>query len=105
MTQFEELYLGFGSFVITAGLVMIIVYTLTNPWWTDLLGRMMITYASAEVIMSSLLMMSIVFHFSPYWFRFAWFALQTLLGCTFWFQTYVIIRLHQRRRARERQEA
>lgn len=95
MSPFEILYLVFGGHLIMAGLIMITVYSLTNPWWTTHIGRMMITYAAAEILMSVLLMAAVVGHFNPHWFRAAWFALQTVVGSTFWFQTYVIVRLHQ----------
>lgn len=97
MSQFEELYLAFGSFVIIAGVVMIVSYSLTNPWWRSHLGRMMITYAAAEVLSGILLMTTVVWHFSPHWFRAAWFALQFIVGCTFWYQTVTIIQLHRAR--------
>lgn len=100
MSSFETLYLIFGSFIISAGLIMVTTYTLTNPWWRTHLGRMMVTYAVAEILMSGLLMMTIVGHFAPHWFRAAWFTLQTIVGATFWFQTVTIIRLHRRTRAK-----
>ena len=101
MSGFQILYLVFGLFIITAGLTMIITYTMTNPWWRNLLGRMMITYAAAEVLMSLILLLAIVIQLSPSWFRWAWFTLQVIVGCTFWFQTVTIVQLHLRRR-RER---
>lgn len=97
MISFEILYLIFGTFVISAGVIMIAVYSLTNPWWRTHLGRMMITYAAAEILMSALLVSTVVWHFSPYWFRAVWFVLQVVVGCTFWFQTITIIRLRRRR--------
>jgi hypothetical protein len=97
MTKFEVMYLVFGTFITSAGVVMVLTYTLTNPWWKTHIGRMMITYAVAEILMSALLMATVVWHVSPEWFRGVWFVLQTVVGCTFWFQTYVIVRLHQQR--------
>lgn len=94
MHAFEIEYSIFGGFVILSGLVMVVIYSLTNPWWRTHVGRMMITYALAEVAMSSLLMFTVVFHWAPHWFRAIWFGLQTVVGCTFWFQTLVIIKLH-----------
>lgn len=102
MTDFEIMYLVFGSFVTSAGVIMITTYSLTNPWWRGHLGRMMVTYAAAEVLMSVLLLVTVVGHVTPEWFRAVWFGLQTIVGCTFWFQTVTIIRLHRRRRAQER---
>ncbi len=97
MNSFETTYTIFGSFVISAGVVMIITYSLTNPWWRGHIGRMLVTYAAAEVIMSALLVSAVVWHTSPHWFRAAWFTLQTVVGCTFWFQTATIVRLYRTR--------
>lgn len=101
MTSFQVTYLVFGSFVISAGLVMVAAYTATNPWWRSHLGRMMIAYATAEILMSAILMAAVVADLHPNWFRVAWFILQVIVGCTFWFQTYVILKLH---RSREHEE-
>lgn len=99
--SFENWYLVFGSFVISAGIVMVATYSLTNPWWRTHIGRMLITYAVAEILMSALLMSAVVWHVNPHWFRGAWFVLQAIVGGTFWFQTFTIVRLHrQRLRAR-----
>lgn len=97
MHAFEIEYLVFGGFNITACLVMIVVYTVTTPWWRNMLGRMMVAYAAADMIMASLLMATVVGHFAPHWFRTAWFALQTVVGAIFWFQTAMIIKLHRER--------
>lgn len=105
MTSFQITYLIFGSFVISAGLVMVTTYSLTNPWWRTHIGRMMIVYAMAEVIMSALLLAAIVWQIHPTWFRVAWFILQATVGCTFWFQTYVIIRIHRSARSQEIRDA
>lgn len=96
MIAFKIEYAIFGSFVIVSGLVMIITYSLTNPWWKSHLGRMMIAYATAEILMSSLLMITIEFQISPTWFRGVWFALQSIVGLCLSYQTYEIIRLHRR---------
>jgi hypothetical protein len=101
MHTFEWLYLAFGSFVVSAGLVMVTVYSFTQPWWKAHLGRMVIVYAAAEILMSLLLLTTVVFHFSPHWFRVLWFVLQVTVGCTFWFQTAVLLKLHRARRRRE----
>jgi hypothetical protein len=98
---FEIMYLIFGSFIISAGIVMVVTYSATNPWWRTHLGRMMITYAVAEILMSSLLMTTVVGHIAPHWFRGVWFGLQTIVGCTFWYQTFTIIRLHRQARRRK----
>lgn len=97
MTDFEIMYLIFGTFVTSAGVIMITTYSVAYPWWKDHLGRMMITYALAEILMSALLVMAVVWHFSPHWFRGVWFGLQTVVGSTFWFQTYMILKLRQQR--------
>ena len=105
MTHFQIEYLIFGSFVISAGVIMVLVYSLTNPWWRNHVGRMLVTYAVAEILMSTLLMVTIVWQWSPHWFRLAWFTLQVIVGCTFWFQTILIIRLHHRVKRRQEQQA
>lgn len=102
MVKFEVLYLIFGSFITSAGVIMVITYSLTNPWWRSHIGRMMITYAVAEILMSVLLLITVVGHVSPEWFRGVWFGLQVIVGCTFWFQTFTIIKLHRAKRRRER---
>ena len=101
MTEFSLLYLVFTAFLVTAGLTMITTYTLTYPWWRSGLGRMMVLYASAEITMSAILCLAVVFHVTPVWFRALWFTLQVAVGCTFCVQTAVIVRLYRRRR-RER---
>lgn len=103
MHAFEIQYLIFGGFNIVACLAMMISYTATNPWWRTHLGRMLMTYAVAEMAMAALLMTTVVWHFSPHWFRGVWFALQVLVGFTFWYQTATIIKLYRRRRAAERE--
>jgi hypothetical protein len=95
------MYEGFTTFVVVSGLTMIITYSLSYPWWRSGLGRMMITYASAEIAMSAILCSSIVFRYGPEWFRGLWFGLQAIVGLTFCAQTTAIIRL---RRARGRAE-
>lgn len=101
MTWFEILYLCFGSFVTIAGVVMIGTYSATYPWWRSHVGRMMVTYAGAEVAMSLLLLFTVVGHVSPMWFRAVWFALQTAVGGAFCFQTVLLVRLYRQRRERE----
>ena len=107
MTGFEVMYLCFGTFVTSAGVIMIVSYSLTNPWWRNHIGRMLVMYAMAEVVMSLILLLTVVAHVSPQWFRGVWFVLQTIVGCTFWFQTWTIYRLYRQRRAQahERQQA
>lgn len=95
MTAFKVEYAIFGSFVILSGLMMIVTYSVTNPWWRTHLGRMMITYATAEICMSTLLMITIEFQIAPVWFRGVWFALQSAVGLCLCYQTWTIIRLHR----------
>lgn len=102
MSDFEILYLIFGSFVSGAGITMIATYSASYPWWRDHVGRMMITYAAAEVLMSVILLVTVVGHVSPFWFRAVWFGLQLIVGGTFCFQTVTIVRLRRQRRAQER---
>lgn len=98
MSDFQIMYACFGGFLTLSGIIMVITYSLTNPWWTNQLGRMMIAYAVAEILMSVLILTTVLFQFAPYWFRFAWFGLQTVIGSTFCYQTSVIIRLHRSKR-------
>jgi hypothetical protein len=102
MIAFQIEYAIFGGFVILAGLVMIIAYSLTNPWWTTHLGRMMVTYATAEICMSTLLMITVEFQINPVWFRGVWFGLQSAVGLCLCYQTWTIIRLHQKTREAEK---
>jgi hypothetical protein len=102
MHAFEIQYLVFGGFNIVACVIMMVTYTITNPWWRTHLGRMMMTYAAAEGIMAALLMSTVVFHFAPHWFRAVWFVLQSIVGLTFCYQTSTILKLH-RQRVREAQ--
>lgn len=101
MSEFNLVYLCFTGFLVTAGLAMIATYSLSYPWWREWLGRIVIIYASAEIAMSAILCLAVVFHIGPAWFRTVWFALQTVVGCTFCAQTAVIIRLRRQRRQRE----
>jgi len=105
MTGFEVMYLCFGTFVTSAGIVMVVTYSLTYPWWTTHVGRMLVIYAVAEILMSLILLLAVVAHLNPTWFRLVWFVLQTVVGCTFWYQTWTILRLYRQRRTRERQQA
>jgi hypothetical protein len=100
VNAFEILYLCFGSFVAIAGVAMIGTYSATYPWWRNHVGRMMVTYAGAEVLMSLLLLFTVVGHVSPMWFRAVWFILQTAVGCAFCFQTVLLVRLYRQRRER-----
>lgn len=99
MSDFEILYLVFGGGVILSGIAMLVTYTASFPWWRDLVGRMMVTYAAVELCMSALLMSTVVFHVGPHWFRGVWFGLQALLTFTFAFQTWTIVKLRRQRRA------
>lgn len=94
----ELLYLYSGFFTSAAGLLMMITYSLTNPWWRTQVGRMLITYAVAETGMSFIFAMIIGFHINPTVFRYVWVGLQFTVGCTLWFQTGVIIQLYLSRR-------
>lgn len=102
MHLFEWMYLIFGGYLVLAGLSMVIAYSLTNPWWRTQLGRMMVTYAMAEVLMSTLLTSTVVWHFNPIWFRTVWFFLIGIVGLTLTYQTYTIVKLNRQRRTRER---
>lgn len=104
MNSFEILYLCFGGFVCLAGATMIVVYTVAYPWWRDHLGRMMVTYAAAEVAMAAILLLAVVAHIGPHWFRVLWFILQAVVGGCFCYQTWTIIALQRARRA-HREEA
>lgn len=95
MTGFQIQYMIFGTYVIVSGMCMVLVYSLTNPWWRSHLGRMMVTYAGAEICMSALLMITVEFQVSPHWFRAVWFALQTVVGSVLVFQTHTILKLHR----------
>jgi hypothetical protein len=105
VTWFEILYLCFGTFVTASGVAMISVYSATYAWWRNHVGRMMVTYAGAEVLMSLLLLLTVVGHVSPLWFRAVWFGLQAAVGGAFCFQTVLLVRLHRQRRDRERSAA
>lgn len=98
MTAFRIEYAVFGSLVILSGLAMIITYSVTNPWWKTHIGRMMVTYAAAEICMSTLLMVTIEFQIAPVWFRGVWFALQSLVSICLTYQTWTIVRIHRQLR-------
>lgn len=104
MNEFVQMYLGFTAFLVTSGLTMIVTYSLSYPWWRDWLGRLVIIYASAEIGMSAILCLAVVFHINPVWFRGVWFALQAVVGLTFCAQTVAIVRLRTGRRRREQPE-
>lgn len=105
LNTFQVEYAWFGGSVIVSGLLMITMYSLSYPWWRDLVGRMMVTYASAEITMSTLLMVTVVFQTGPTWFRPAWFILQSIVAWCFLFQTYTILRLRRRREQEKRDES
>lgn len=98
MTGYEILYAFTGSYIILSGLAMILAYSLTNPWWTNQYGRMLITYAVAEIFMSALLMAAVILHLNPWWFRYTWSSLQVVVGSVLCYQTVAIIRLHRKQR-------
>lgn len=102
MTEFILMYLCFTGFLVTAGLTMIVTYSLSYPWWRDWLGRLVVIYASAEIGMSAILCLAVVWHINPAWFRGVWFALQAIVGLTFCAQTAAIVRLRRGRGQRER---
>lgn len=101
--QFILLYLCFTGFLVTSGLTMIMTYSLSYPWWRDWLGRVVIIYASAEIGMSVILCLAVVWHVNPAWFRGVWFGLQAVVGLTFCVQTAEIVRLRRRRRRQKPQ--
>lgn len=102
MNEFEAMYLGFASFIVVSGLAMIVTYSLSYPWWRNGLGRLVVTYASAEILMSAILCCAVVFHVNPVWFRAVWFGLQAVVGTTFCVQTTLIVRLYRKRRRESR---
>jgi len=104
MVPFEIMYLIFGGHLVLSGVSMVVAYSLSYPWWREHLGRMLVTYAVAEILMSVLLLVTVVGHVSPHWFRAVWFALQVIVSGTFWFQFATIIRLRRQRLSRERTE-
>lgn len=104
-SHFITLYLCFTGFLVASGLVMIVTYSLNYPWWRSWLGRIVIIYASAEIGMSAILCLAVVWQTNPVWFRGVWFALQSIVGITFCAQTAVIVRLRRGRRQQEQQGA
>ena len=105
MDAFRIFYLIFGSAICITGTMMILTYSRSFPWWKDPIGRMMIVYAGAEVLMSALLTITVVTQISPHWFRLAWFILQVVLSGCFVYQTLTIKQLKRYQDARENQEA
>lgn len=103
MSEFNLMYLCFTGYLVASGLTMIATYSFSYPWWRYGLGRIVIIYASAEIAMSAILCLAVVWHISPVWFRGVWFGLQAVVGTTFCVQTAEIVRLRRRRRQRERQ--
>ncbi|QDN64457.1 hypothetical protein [Streptomyces sp. S1D4-14] len=99
--SFITLYLCFTGYLVTSGLTMIVAYSLSYPWWRSGLGRVVVLYASAEILMSVILCLAVVWHINPAWFRALWFGLQAVVGTTFCVQTAVIVRLRRGRRQRE----
>lgn len=97
VNEFTLMYLCFTGYLVTAGLTMVVTYSLNYPWWRSGLGRLVVIYASAEIAMSVILCLAVVFRINPAWFRAAWFALQAVVGSTFCVQTAVIIRLRRNR--------
>ena len=103
MTGYEKLYAATGSYIILAGVLMIVVYRITTPWWRNPYGRMLITYAVAEIAMSVLLMAAVLGHLNPWWFRYAWSVLQVIVGSVLCYQTFAIIKLHRSSRGEDPQ--
>lgn len=97
----ELMYLFSGIFTSLAAFLMIVIYTLTNPWWTNHVGRMLITYAVAEMGMSLIFALAIGFHINPVVFRYLWVSLQFTVGCVLWVQTWMIFVLWQRKRRQQ----
>lgn len=97
----EMLYLVGGIFTSLAALAMILVYSLTSPWWTNHIGRMLITYAVAEAGMSLIFALAVGLHINPLVFRYLWVGLQAVVGCTLWVQTAMIIQLRRNKRRAE----
>lgn len=102
MDAFRIAYLIFGTFICVSGVVMITTYSLSFPWWRDPLGRMLVIYAGAEVLMSGMLTVTVVAQTGPHWFRAVWFVLQIIVGSCFCYQTSTIART---RRDREEEPA
>lgn len=76
---------------------MMIVYSVTAPWWKSHTGRMLVTYAVAETGMSAIFAAAIVFQINPFWFRAVWVGLQITVGIVLWYQTTMIVILHRRK--------
>jgi hypothetical protein len=104
LSSFQVEYLIFGGTLIVSGVLMIVTYTLSYPWWRDLLGRMLVTYAAAEITMATLLAVTVVWQTGPTWFRPAWFTLQSMISWCFLYQTWTIRRLKRERDADARRE-
>lgn len=97
MDAFRIAYLVFGTSICVSGLTMIVTYSRAFPWWRDPIGRMMVVYAGAEVIMSALLTITVVTRSGPHWFRTIWFLLQVVLTFCFIYQTRTILKLKRER--------
>jgi hypothetical protein len=104
LSSFQVEYMIFGGVLILSGLLMIVTYTVSYPWWRDLLGRMMVTYAVAEITMATLLAVTVVWETGPTWFRPAWFTLQCMIAGCFLYQTWTIRKLKRERGADDRPE-
>ncbi len=104
MDAFRVAYLIFGSAICITGAMMILTYTRSFPWWKDPVGRMMIVYAGAEVIMSALLTITVVTQTGPHWFRLVWFILQVVLSGCFVYQTLTIKKLRRDQEAQRTEE-
>ncbi len=100
MDLFRVIYLVFGSTICVTGTFMILTYTRAFPWWRDPVGRMMIVYAGAEVLMSALLTITVVTQSGPHWFRAVWFILQGVLSACFVYQTLTIRKLKREQTSR-----
>lgn len=97
MDGFRIAYLFFGTFICVSGAVMIVTYSMTFPWWRQSLGRMLVVYATAEILMSGMLTITVVAQTGPHWFRGVWFVLQVVVGGCFCYQTGTILRLRRAR--------
>lgn len=104
LSPFQVEYLVFGGALVLSGLLMIFTYSVSYPWWKDLVGRMMVAYAASEILMASMLAVTVVWQTGPGWFRPAWFTLQSLIAVCFLYQTRTIRRLKREREADDRQE-
>jgi hypothetical protein len=98
VTTIEIVYGISGAFVALAGIAMMVTYTLTNPWWNNHTGRMLMTYAVAETGMAAIFALAIMGHLNPIGFRWVWVTLQATVGVVLCYQTAMILRIHRRAR-------